>query len=138
MAGFITHLGYLLYQPASSFAAPSYVHFRWVDEEKLGLAMMLYGAARFVALIVNGKMGLEASARVRALISLGSFLLMVAWAWGIQKSGTASTGLVAYQYFALFELMNIFQARADAHAYREKQKRQENQGGGTSSPGGVD
>ena len=120
MTGLIGNLGWLLTDQRETFAQPSYVEFRWMNEQALGWLMLAFCAIRLLTLFVNGRMGHVRSANTRAALSLISFGLMALWAVLFAKADTMSTGVVAYQWFALFELANIVQARSDIVKYQVK------------------
>jgi hypothetical protein len=110
--------------PGDTLAAPSFTSFHrydWMTEEFWAGTFGAIGAARLVALYINGRwpktpiirivgagFGALSWAQVAWLITEGTF----------NKNGVLSTGTGMYSILALADLLSIFRASFDARYYR--------------------
>lgn len=114
MAGMMIHLGYLLWHPENTFAKnPIYSTLaEYATENSWALIFGLYGLFRLGILILNGT-HIKQSAELRIALSMGSFVILFIWIWGLNASGSASLGGISYKWMAFGELMNVWQASSD-------------------------
>lgn len=119
MAGLMIHLGYILSQPLPLFEIqPSFaVLGQYMSENNWAILFGVFGIIRLIVLILNGT-HIKQSAEIRMFLSGCAFLIFSMWVWGIDASGTASTGGATYKWLALGELMNVWQSSSDMHARR--------------------
>jgi hypothetical protein len=121
IAGLQTHLGLFLLGSSNVFASnPSFSMLAsWpftnptTNENLWAVIFIVLGLSRVLVLTLNGyTLGLL-SAQIRRFLSGISFMILVAFVFGFDASGVATTGAVTYKWLAMAELLNVWQASAD-------------------------
>lgn len=113
MAGFMIHIGFILSGPSDVFLSSA--SFRdlslYASENSWAILFGAFGIIRLVVLVLNGT-HLRQSAELRMFLSMVSFLILFTWIWGLMSSESPLGG-VSYKWFAIGELMNVWQAQSD-------------------------
>lgn len=113
-------IGMRLLDPAETFSQPVFAELaRWASEGTWGAIMFSIGFARLVVLAYNGAW--RPSPELRGVFAIAGGLVWLAFAVGVEASGTASSGSITYAFLALGELSNVWTAAGDARTpYRER------------------
>jgi hypothetical protein len=110
--------------PGQTLAGPSFAAFNrfdWMTEALWAWVFGVVGAARIVALYINGRW--PKTPHIRMAGSLFGALSWAQVAWLITEgtynaTGVASTGTAVYTLLALADIFSIYRARFDARYYR--------------------
>lgn len=106
--------GGVLLLPADTFAGPAYAIFLAVAPEWWwGAAMLLLGAARIGALIVNGSRK-DITPWIRVVSAGCGFMVWVGITTSFALTGVISTWIAIYPSLAVAEIINVVRAARDA------------------------
>ena len=106
--------GAVLLLPAETFHGASWIIFSAIaTEEFWGTAMLLLGALRIGALVVNG-VRKDVTPWIRVVSAASGFMIWVGITTGFALTGNISTWLAVYPSFAVAEIINVVRAARDA------------------------
>ncbi|WP_143061937.1 hypothetical protein [Faunimonas pinastri] len=107
------NFGWILLLPAQTFDGPSYAGMARVAPEGVwGLACLIVGAARLVALFINGTR--RRTPHVRAIMAFLSCFFWLQISLCFLQAGTVPTGLAVYPVLLALDIFNLFRASSDA------------------------
>lgn len=86
-----------------------------VDENVLGVIMLIIGTVRLGGLIINGAL-INVTPWVRMIGAIAGFMVFTMISVSLAMSGVVSTWIAAWPVAAFAELINVFRAAQDANA----------------------
>lgn len=125
-AAMLVNFGLVLLSPANTFAAsPAYAMMaRVAPEEAWGLVSLFVGLIRIAALLVNGTFPrFRWSPHIRFVASMLSCFVWFQVAFGLELSGSVTTGLAVYRYLVVLEIYNVYLTASEAGEVERKRKR---------------
>lgn len=113
--------GWLVYLPEEMFTSPAYAIMRLTAREEVwGMAALIVGGIRLIALILNGTFWKtwygRFSPHIRSIMAGLSCFVWSQISLGLLLSGEATTGLAIYPVLLLFDFYNVMSAAGDAGA----------------------
>lgn len=122
MSAMFVHMGYVLALPDETFKGKTFqVIVQVIPEGYVAAVFGGFGLFRLGVLILNGT-HIKQSSELRAILSAFSFIILFAWAWGIDATGVLTVSGVVYKWLAFGELMNVWQASSDMYKKRTYRK----------------